>query len=119
MSPPIDNYCHSFQEKYRGVCKKEDSSLECDNLRSDLQDCRSAIVSAYKRINISCLKYSVQVQLCMSDCPGGESSEDGEVEVNTKDCSQSCHQKAEKYKDCEKGIVAKELRRFRVVSLNH
>jgi hypothetical protein len=55
----------------------------------------------------------------MSDCPGGESSEDGEVEVNTKDCSQSCHQKAEKYKDCEKGIVAKELTRFRVVSLNH
>lgn len=119
MPPPIDKYCHSFQEKYRGVCKTEENSVECDNLRSGLQDCRSAIISAYKQINISCLKYSVLVQLCISDCPGGESSEDGELEVNEEDCTQSCHQKAEKYTACQKGIVAKELRSFRVVSLSH
>lgn len=117
IPPPIDKYCHSFQDKFRGVCKKEDHShsLECDNLHSNLENCRSAIISAYKRINIRCLKYSILVQLCMSDCPRGDASEDGELENNSVDCSQSCRENAKKYEDCEKGLVANELRSFRVL----
>jgi hypothetical protein len=109
MAPPTDRYCHSIQQKYRNECKqKDETSSQCINLRADVQDCKDAIVSAYKRINIKCLGYSVQVQLCASDCVG-ESSEDSE-ENKGGDCGKICGEKADRLKECEREVVAKELR---------
>lgn len=107
MSPPIDRYCHSIQQKLKG-CKKDDTSLECREKQADLVDCRDAILSAYKEINIRCLGYSVEVQLCASDCLGG-SSEDSEDE-NESGCS--CGEKVDRLKNCERGFVAKEVKAY-------
>jgi hypothetical protein len=107
MSPPIDRYCHSIQQKLKR-CKKDEASFECREMQADLDDCREAILSAYKEINIRCLGYSVQVQLCASDCLG-ESSEDSQDE-NGGGCS--CGEKADLLKNCERIYVAKEIRAY-------
>lgn len=113
MSPPIDRYCHSIQQNLKG-CKKDETSFECRDMQADLDDCREAILSAYKDVNIRCLGYSVQVQLCASDCLGESEAhlfqKFGLLSSNDENgggCS--CGEKADLLKNCERIYVAKEI----------
>lgn len=80
--------------------------MQCRDLRADVQDCKDAIIQAYKEINMKCLGYSVQVQLCVSDC-FGDSSEDSQ---DGDGCS--CGDKAERLKECEMGFVVRQVRSY-------
>ena len=70
-------------------------------------------MSAYRRINVKCLRYSVEVQLCSEDC-GDESSEDSK---DGGECIKICSKKGERLKGCEKGYVAKELKSYGIQDL--
>ena len=112
LPAPVDRYCRSIQQKFRNECKtKDETSLQCTDLRYDVEDCKSAIITAYKRINMKCLGYSVQVQMCLRDCLE-ESSEDSEQNESRVDCNKVCEVKADFLKGCEKEIVAKELKSY-------
>lgn len=89
--------------------------MECRDLLADLQDCKDAIVQAYKQINMKCLGYSVRVQGCVSDCLG-ESSEDSQ-DAKTVGCG--CGDQAEMLKDCERGVLAKVVRSYDIDDIVH
>jgi hypothetical protein len=111
ISPPVKKYCNALEkkmiEKCKGTTQQEGAAenvKECSLFREDVEDCRSAIISAYRHINLSgCLKHSVAYQTCSIDCKREDSS--------IGDCK-SCEEKANRLKACEKRIVAKELRRY-------
>ena len=82
------------------------------DLREDVQDCKDAIVAAYKQINLKCLSQSVQVQVCMADCLEESSSEDGKGGNDRGDCKRRCSDKADRLKVCERGYVSKQLNSY-------
>ena len=89
--------------------------MQCRDLRAYVQDCKDAIIQAYKEINMKCLRYSVQVQLCVSDC-FQDSSEDSHDE-DGDGCS--CGDKAERLKECEIGFVVRQVRSYGIEDIVH
>ena len=113
ISPPIDRYCNSIKIKFRNDCKKKDeTSVQCIDLRDDLQDCQDAIISAYKQVNMKCLGQSVQVQSCALDCEGESSEDSNEGSGSEEDCNKICREKADRLADCERNFVRKQLKAY-------
>jgi hypothetical protein len=112
-------FCNTFRLKFQEQCGGGDANdANCDDIRDDISDCLSTVKAAYGEINYTCLKRNAVYQICIMECDGDESSEDGDKgdshshsEDTKNGCHKMCGSKKNELLDCEERIVQKWFRK--------
>ena len=128
---PLNQYCKAITAKHKEQCfgKENNTNDECLDLQADVADCVKAVIKAYNEINLSgCINHIAKYKACSQEyCQDRDTSEDviaqrrddtgssgdDKDSKDGDDCGRF-KDKAEKLQKCEKRILKRWFRRYRI-----